>query len=261
MALCVAITAVWLVALCGAYEENQREKYDVHITPGAVTYGTHSTATAPAVMTAARHTGGVPMVSGNAVRNYARYGHASMPSATSSGKGLYATSSATVHTVGSGGGAGGGGIASSAGASSSRGIRYGGGSVSIPTLALATPMTYSRARTTTALAEETYYGIGPRRIPAGDGAYNGEWKQDGSGDWFMWDEGEWVEPSSGDKRIDGATTYEWQYKDGIWQWVKISGPVEPGETPLGATPWLLMLLLACAYALYKYYTQVYNKSK
>lgn len=71
----------------------------------------------------------------------------------------------------------------------------------------------------------------------------------------MWDEGEWVEPSSGDKRIDGATTYEWQYKDGIWQWVKISGPVEPGETPLGATPWLLMMLLACAYALYKYYNK------
>ena len=148
----------------------------------------------------------------------------------------------------------------STGASSSRGISYGGGSVSMPTLALATSTTTSRTLTTAAMAEQTYYGIGPRRVPSGTG-YNGEWKQDGSGDWYMWDEGEWVEPSSGDKRIDGATTYEWQYKDGIWQWVKISGPVEPGETPLGATPWLLIALLACAYALYKYYTQVYNKSK
>lgn len=265
-ALCVVLIALWLTAVYGTYEENKREKYDVHITPGAVTYGTHSTATVPVVMTTARHA--VPMVSGGAVRSYAHYGHSSMPSTTSSGKGLYATSSATVHTVGSGGGAGGEGMVSTAGTSSSRGITYGGGSLSMPTLALAAPTTSMRARATTAMAEQTYYGIGPKRAKPGtpgDPDDDGQWSDAGAGDgdWYRWDDwaGDWVTPENGDTRIEGGVTYQYvgDYPDGAWVPVGDQGdPTNP--TPLGAMPWLLMMLLAGAYALHRYYI-LDNKSK
>ena len=267
-ALCAALIALWLTAVYGTYEENKREKYDVHITPGAVSYGTHSSATVPVVMTTTRYTSSVPMVSGNAVRSYAHYGHSSMPSATSSGKGLYATSSATVHTVGSGGGAGGEGMVSTAGTSSSRGITYGGGSLSMPTLALAAPTTSMRARATAAMAEQTYYGIGPKRVkPTGSGT-DGEWRYgenpgDDPDDWWWYDEydDEWYQVTDDDMRPanDGTGNF-WKYSGGAWTYVDDQGnPINP--QPLGATPWLLIALLVCAYALYKYYTQVYNKSK
>lgn len=265
-ALCAALTALWLTAVYGTYEENKREKYDVHITPGAVSYGTHSSATVPVVMTTTRHTSSVPMVSGNAVRSYAHYGHASMPSATSSGKGLYATSSAMVHTVGSGGGASGGGAAASSGASSSRGIRYGGGSVAsvaMPVLAVNSSMI---AAPVLATEPSMPRAIGPRRAKPTDPGTDGEWSDNGKddGDWYRWDDwaGDWVTPENGDTRIEGGVTYQYvgDYPDGAWVPVGDQGdPTNP--TPLGTTPWLLMMLLACAYALYKYYTQVYNKSK
>lgn len=267
-ALCAALIALWLTAVYGTYEENKREKYDVHITPGAVSYGTHSSAIVPVVMTTTRHTSSVPMVSGNAVRSYAHYGHASMPSTTSSGKGLYATSSAMVHTVGSGGGASGGGAAASSGASSSRGIRYGGGavaSVAMPVLAVNSSM---MAAPVLATEPSMPRAIGPRRAkpdPSVSGDYDGQWSDAGAGDgkWYRWDDwaGDWVTPENGDTRIEGGVTYQYvgDYPDGAWVPVGDQGdPTNP--QPLGATPWLLMMLLACAYALYKYYThKVYIK--
>ncbi len=261
-ALCAALTALWLTAVYGTYEENKREKYDVHITPGAVSYGTHSSATVPVVMTTTRYTSSVPMVSGNAVRSYAHYGHASMPSSTSSGKGLYATSSATVHTVGSGGGASGGGVATSSGASSSRGIRYGGGavaSVAMPVLAVNSSM---MAAPVVATEPSMPRAIGPRRAKPTEPGADGEWSDAGAGDgkWYRWDDwaGEWVTPEVGDTRIEGGVTYEWNGT----KWDPVGDQGDPtNPQPLGATPWLLIALLACAYALYKYYTQVYNKSK
>lgn len=266
-ALCAALTALWLTAVYGTYEENKREKYDVHITPGAVSYGTHSSATVPVVMTTTRYTSSVPMVSGNAVRSYAHYGHASMPSSTSSGKGLYATSSATVHTVGSGGGASGGGAAASSGASSSRGIRYGGGSVAsvaMPVLAVNSSM---MAAPVLATEPSMPRAIGPRRSkPSGTG--DGSWQYGGDdpenpSDWWYYDdyEEDWIQVTNGDMRPanDGTGNF-WKYSGGAWTYVDDQGnPINP--QPLGATPWLLIALLACAYALYKYYTQVYNKSK
>ena len=261
-ALCAALIALWLTAVYGTYEENKREKYDVHITPGAVSYGTHSSATVPVVMTTTRHTSSVPMVSGNAVRSYAHYGHASMPSSTSSGKGLYATSSATVHTVGSGGGASGGGAAASSGASSSRGIRYGGGSVAsvaMPVLAVNNSM---MAAPVVATEPSMPRAIGPRRAKPTDPGTDGEWSDNGKddGDWYRWDDwaGDWVTPEVGDTRIEGGVTYEWNGT----KWDPVGDQGDPtNPQPLSATPWLLMMLFACAYALYKYYTQVYNKSK
>lgn len=257
--LCAAALFLWAVAVYVSYQDTKMARYNVSIKPGAVNYGTHSTVTMPPVMrTSYRHS--IPMISGDAVRAYAHTGHATMPTASygsSSGFRIHTTSSATVHSIG-GGGSTGGGMMSSGGGSSSRGISYSGGGVSMPTLALNTSTlattSYSSAQAST-MAEQTRFGISPRRVPGVNGSYDGEWKQDG-GIWYQWDEGEWAEVSAGDKRIDGPITYEWQYKDGVWQWVQISGPVEPGETPLGATPWLLMLLLAGAYALY-----VRNKSR
>ena len=130
VALCVALTALWLVALYGTYEDSHREKYDVRVTPGAVTYGTHSTAIIPTVSVPMRHSS-VPMISGGAVRSYAYSGHAATPSATSgSGFKMHTTSSATVHTIGSGGGSNNQSpITNHQSTSSSRGIRMSGASV------------------------------------------------------------------------------------------------------------------------------------
>lgn len=252
--LCAVALFLWTVAVYVTYQDAKMTRYNVSIKPGAVNYGTHSTVTMPPVIrTSYRHS--TPMISGDVVRAYAHTGHATMPMASygsSSGFRIHTTSSATVHSIGGGGSAGGGGMMSSIGGSSSRGINYSGGGVSMPTLALNTSTlattSYSPAQAST-MAGQTRFGISPRRAPGHDGSYDGECEQDG-GIWYQWDGEEWVEVSEGDKRIDGAITYEWQYKDGEWQWVQISGPVEPGETPLGATPWIFMLLLAGAYALY-----------
>ena len=100
IAIGVLLTALWLVAAYGTYMESQREKYDIHVSPGAVSYGTHSTATVPMVSVSRRQS--LPMISGGEVRSYAHQGHASMPSAASSANGLYTTSSATVKNIGSG---------------------------------------------------------------------------------------------------------------------------------------------------------------
>ena len=255
VALCVALTALWLVAVYGTYEESKREKYDVHITPGAVSYGTHSTAIVPIVTTSAHRTSAVPMVSGSTVRNYAHYGHASAPVGTSSGKGLYTTSSASVKHIGSGGGASGGGMMTSTGASSSRGISYGSASISMPTLALSSSMWTSSV---SAAEASTPRAIGPRRAKPTSPGYDGQWSDNGAGDgdWYRYDEyeGKWCDPEEGDTRDAGGGNY-WKYTGGAWILVDDHGnPIAP--SPVGPTPWLLLMLLACAYALRKLY---YNK--
>ena len=268
VSLCVALGALWLVALYGTYEESKREKYDVRVSPGAVTYGTHSTATIP-MTSVATHRSAVPMISGGAIRHYAHYGHATMPSATSgSGYRLHTTSSATVHTLGSGGGGGGVGGASSS-SSSSRGISYSGVSVSLPTLAMATSSrsssdasSFSQSAMTTT---ETSPASSPARmggirrgIPSGDGSYDGEWKNGGDGDddWYHWDEWEgWIHVVIGDTRIEDGVTYEW---NGTWVPVGDQGdPTNP--TPLGDTPWHWMLLLMAVYGGAKVWKR--NKTK
>lgn len=269
MALCVALTALWLTAVYGTYEESKREKYDVHITPGAVSYGTHSTATVPVVMTTTHHTSSVPMVSGNAVRSYAHYGHASAPVGTSSGKGLYTTSSASVKHIGSGGGAS-GGVSSLSGnqGNSSRGIRYGGGavaSVAMPVLAVNSSML---AAPVAAAEPSMPRAIGPRRVkPEGDGE-DMEWRYGGDdpenpSDWWQYDEYEedWIQVTEGDMRPanDGTGNF-YKYSGGAWVYVDDHGnPIAP--QPLGATPWLMMMLLACAYVLKLHYNKNNKKSK
>lgn len=255
--LCAAVLFLWTVAVYVTYQDTKMARYNVSIKPGAVNYGTHSTATMPPVMrTSYRHS--TPMISGDAVRAYAHTGHATMPMASygsSSGFRIHTTSSATVHSIG-GGGSTGGGMMSSSGGSSSRGIRYSGGSVSMPTLAMNSSMLSTRASAAEASAA---IAAGPRRVkPTGSGE-DGEWSDGGAGDWWYCDEGEWIAPWIGATRPNGDGNF-WVWNGTSWTLVDDQGdPVAPGA-PIGATPWVLMILLACAYALRKQY-YCYKKSK
>ena len=239
--LCAVALFLWTVAVYVTYQDAKMARYNVSIKPGAVNYGTHSTVTMPPVMrTSYRHS--TPMISGDVVRAYAHTGHATMPVASngsSSGFRIHTTSSATVHSIG-GGGSTGGGMMSSIGGSSSRGIRNSGGSVSMPMLAFAaSSSTVSSAYPSSGLSTP-----GMKKVkPNGDGEYNGEYY---NGQWWNDDEENWV-----DKPFVGAIRYNgdvMERYDGS-NWVPVNNQGDPG-VPVGATPWILMLLLAGAYALY-----------
>jgi len=258
----LVFACIGLIALCSeAMTENEdidtRGIYNVQVKPGSVTYGTHSTANVPPLAMPMQRSS-APMISGGTVRSYAHHGHATMParSGSVSGKGLYATSSATVHTVGSGGGANAGGAVASSGASSSRGISYGGGavaSVAMPVLAVNSSM---MAAPVLATEPSMPRAIGPRRVKVnGDGEYDGEYNSS-TREWWSEEEEGWVDnPFNGCVKYEGGVLYT--YQDG--DWVKVESQTDPtNPQPLGATPWLLMMILACAYALYKYYTRVHN---
>jgi len=137
----IGVTALWICAIIALTSESPKETFDVAIRPGAVSYGTHSSATVPLV-SAPEHRAVTPLISGNTVRSYARSGHASAPASNTSGQ-IHTTSSATVKSVGSGSGGGGGVVAAVSGGShgsSSRGIQNAGAaSVSMPSLAWVTP--------------------------------------------------------------------------------------------------------------------------
>ena len=237
------IVAIWMLAIYGTIQEEHEIKYDITVRPGAVSYGTHSSATVPTVSAPARHTS-APMISGSAVRSYAHYGHAAY-TVHHTPYTVHTTSSATVHTIGSGNG-GGGGIAasSSGGKGGSRGIAYGGGSVSMPTLALATTSFASSSAAET--AGTTRYGMGPRRMPGEDDGDEGDWEEDAEGWWYKGEDG-WVPVQTNDTRFDSMLGYTV-----IWNgsaWVKLS-EYEPG-VPLGDAPWHWMLLLALSYGVVK----------
>lgn len=245
----VLIAAIWMLAIYDTIQDAHEEKYDVSVRPGAVSYGIHSSAMIPMV-SAPSHTS-APMISGSAIRSYAHYGHASLPNASSNSGQLHITSSATVHTVGSGGGASGGLSSSPSGdrGASSRGITYGGASVSVPTLALVTPVYSSSAAT----EGQARYGVGPRRAhPIEDGHNDGEVGYDTEDPtkpwWWNQDEEEWQETP-----FDGAIKYEggymYRYEDG--DWVLVGNQSDPSNTPLGDAPWHWMLLLALGYGIAK----------
>ena len=239
--LCAVALFLWTVAVYVTYQDAKMARYNVSIKPGAVNYGTHSTVTMPPVMrTSYRHS--TPMISGDVVRAYAHTGHATMPVASngsSSGFRIHTTSTATVHSIGDGGSTG-GGMMSSIGGSSARGIRNSGGSVSMPMLAFAaSSSTVSCAYPSSGLSTP-----GMKKVkPNGDGEYNGEYY---NGQWWNDDEENWVdEPFVGAIRYNGAVMERY---DGS-NWVPVNNQGDPG-VPVGATPWILMLLLAGAYALY-----------
>ena len=263
VALGAIIVAIWILAIYGTIQEEYEMKYDVTVRPGAVSYGTHSSATMPMVSSPTRHTS-APMISGSAVRSYAHYGHATMPgSGASSGYRMHTTSSAKVQNIGSGSG-GGGGTASSSGSrgASSRGMSYSGGSVSMPILSVnSSLLTTSSVSAAEASAPR---GIGPRRAkPTDDGTQHGQEMtdtEDGVTIW-TWDEDkeDWVNTTpTGTKKYDSLLGYmvEWNGSE----WVKVENQTDPEHpTPLGATPWHWMLLLALGYGIAKMRLRKQNK--
>ncbi len=242
LALLLGAVAIMLLiqGVVHLYREVETYGAERHYTTAHVTYGTQSKATAmpPMVQSSSlRHTAvAVPMASSRT-----SYTVRHTPSASSSMK-IYTTSSAQVRSIGSGGGGGGGGIATTNGTTTSaRGMRYGGASISMPTLALATPSMAAEP----AMAEP--HAAGPRRILAnGDGSYNGETKEEG-GNIYYWDEDlGWVDETPiGTTKTENGQTYEWNGTD----WVLMEG-TDPG-LPIGATPWLFMAVLAVGYVCWK----------
>lgn len=240
-------------------QEAKIPKYDLSVRPGAVTYGTRSTAAVPMVSVSTPRSS-MPMISGGAVRSYAYSGHATMPHASSAGSGfkMYTTSSASVHAIGGGGSGGGGGATGGSRSSSSSNLQYGGGfaTVSMPALALTSSSSGSAtaaepaATPASELAETSVRtSIGPRRvIDNGDGSYTGEY--DGEYyDGLYWNEKEeeWQsDPPVGTIKEEGGFVYEWNGS----AWV-LKGQVEDLGTPIGSTPWLLLLLLSLAYGVTK----------
>lgn len=246
----VLLAAIWGVALYGVYEEGNSSgvvTYHVSVHPGAVSYGTHSTAPVPMVsMPSMSHT--APMVSGGSVRSYARYGHAASPrTASSSGYRLHTLSSASVHSIGSGGG-GGGGMTGSRGSSSSKGIRTSGGAFAMPMLSMGSVSMGSGSSSMTAQNSGAAAGAPSRHghlrlMPSEPGTEYGDVTEDGEGVW-MWDSEEWVPVDEGDTKIVDGQLYA--LIEGEWKLV--SNQSDPG-VPVGDTPWLWILLLAVAFAL------------
>lgn len=246
----VVFLSIFVIAVFDAYEyKAQSLGHSVHLSPTSANYGTVSTApntlAVPMRSTA-------PMLSGGAIRSYAYSGHSSMPKTSgTSGAGckIHTTSSASLHSYGSGGGGGGsvGAGGGSSSSSSSRGIQNNSiGSFSVPALVLNTPK-----RTLLSASSADYSDIGgPWRVkPNGDGEYNGEQHPE-TGYWWNEDDEEWSEtPFNGAIRIDGGITYK--YENGIW--VVVGDQADPtNPTPLGDTPWLWMLLLVGMYAVIRY---------
>lgn len=223
IALGVTLTALWLVAAFGFYQESERAKYDVHIQPGVVSYGTLSSAVVP-LTPSSMHRSVAPMISGNTVRSMARGGHASLPQAVATGE-IRTTSIGTakafavaVNTSSGGGGTASGGASSKAvsRASGASGASYSIGAVPMPTMAM---VSRSYATEVSVMGEST----------------------------------------TADESLSGKTSLGGK-KDGSDN----SNPGTPGNPgggtpmiPVGATPWLLMLLLTAGYGLFR---TIYRKA-
>lgn len=242
--LYIGVAAIWLVATLGVYKESKREKFDLSVKPGAVTYGTHSAPLIPMVSISSRRTT-LPVVSGDEVRSSALYGHAATPSTTTgSSYRVYTTSSASART--SGGGVTGGGRSSSSSSSSSQ---YGGGhavlSMLLPSFAPSAGSISNTAVTPTNMATASMrMNIGPRRTrPDYTGTGGEEVEKDGE-TWY-WDE----EAEDWMNITPVGTVREWEGYYEEWDgynWVR-KGQVSDLGTPVGDAPWLLLILLMTIY--------------
>ena len=245
----VVLAALWLVAAYGFYKESERAKYDVSVSPGAVTYGTHSTALMPMTISPLKHV--LPMISGGEIRSYARHGHATMSNSGGSGN-IHTTSSAKVKSIGSGGSGSSGMMTSSGNSrSSQRGIIYSGASASVPVLAMTTS-------SQSASLTKAPHAIGLRKAkwaaPTGEGE-EGDTEEDDEilGKWWWWDGEKWAEAIAGvtTRNVYDPITDSW--KSQIYNgsgWDDVPDQTDPG-LPVGPMPWLLMVLLAAGYAGYR----------
>ena len=240
MLLAILVLVLLIQGVVHVYRDMETHGAARKYASASVSYGTHYQATSmpPMVQSPSlrRTAVAVPMASGSVVHSTPYTLHTSPSSFT-----IHTTSSAEVHSVGSGGG-GGGGIATTNGSSSSaRGMRYGGASVAMPTLALATP---SMAVAPSMVEPRA---AGPRRIHAnGDGSYHGETKEE-NGNTYYWDEDlGWVNNTPiGTTKTENGQTYEWDGDD----WVIVKG-TDP-YVPVGPMPWLFMAVLAVGYICWK----------
>ena len=129
----------------------------------------------------------------------------------------------------------------------------------MPTLALATPTfaAQSELSMTSALAAAPGRNGHVRKAVVDDSdGEPGERRADDTdpGKWWYWNEDEgWMTESEGITTgtlwNNGGTWYVWNGSE----WVLNSGTdvQDPTNTPVGATPWMLMLLLAAGYGIVK----------
>jgi len=210
---CTSVAAVCLLASGCTPKEGERAKYDVHIRPGVVTYGTHSSAIVPLLSTSSHHNA-APMISGNTVRSYAHAGHASMPQTVASG-GIRTTTLGTAKTsVGS--------VNTSSGS---------GGSNSATN--------YASARRVSAGVQNSGYTMGAVPMPMmamTSRAYASEVSVMG--------ESTMAEESLTGRTVSGGKMGGTPGNPGT-----PDNPIQP-PIPVGHTPWLLMLLFAISYTLF-----------
>lgn len=243
----LAFAVIFGLAAYSTYVQQADLAHSVHVSPTSAHYGTLSTAR-PQALAVPMQRSSAPMISGGAVRSYAYSGHSSTPTgSTGSGFKIHTTSSATVHTIGSGGGGGG---ASGGSVSSSRRMSQQTtvASVSFPSLAMVTPAMTPTTTTTTTETSPSKYGIAPRRAPGYSGSYEGEQGEDG-GKYWIWDGESWIEAGAipvGTTKLEGGITYRWNGTE----WEIVGDQQEPG-VPVGNAPWLILVLLSMIYVLTK----------
>lgn len=237
-ALAIALLIQGVIHL---YREVETFGAEHRYTTSHVTYGTQSKATAmpPMVQSPSLRRTAVAVPMANSRTSYTvRH----TPSASSSMK-IYTTSSAQVRTIGSGGGSGaGGGIATTNGVGSSRrGMTYSGVSVSMPTLALATPHIATDP-------SSVRYTTGPRRAPSYTGdPSDGDYAKDDTNPnkWWMYDGEDWIEATI---RVENGIIYAWNGYD----WVPVTDKDQADPyVPVGPMPWLFMAVLSAAYVVVK----------
>ena len=167
---------------------------------------------------------------------------------------VYQTSDHEVHSIGSGSGASG---TASFGTTDYQQSTP-SASYSVPTVAMSLPSVHTRTqtlannninRTTTSsiLADAgtpmaTRRALGPRKAPAKDGSEEGELQQDGD-TWYWWDpENGWIAATT---KTENGKVYVWNGSD----WIFKGDQAEP-DAPIGAIPWLMLLLASAGYGYY-----------
>ncbi len=259
--------ALFIIAFIISYEQRTDLAHSVHLSPISANYGMVSTVRSSSLAVPMHST--APLLSSGTIHAYAYSGHATMPSTgSSSGFRIHTLSSATMHSYGSGGGGGGAVSGGSSSSPSSQTIRYSGASVSMPSLAMAAPVrTYADNGTSVLTASSSSASSAPARhghirraAPDDDGEPGARAEDDEvPGKYWYWHEVEgWVTGNDipvGTLWNNGGSMMRW---DGSG-WVSSESHVsDPTNVPIGTTPWLLMILLTCVYALGKNYVS-YSK--
>ena len=258
-AVALVLFGLWCLAVYVTYQDRQRILNEVTIRAGFVHYATPSDAPLLPMRSSAPIRHSLPVVSGNTVRQLAHSGHATMPPANTSKPVIYATSSASVHSLGSGGAADGfssADMGSSTSSSSARGIRYSTTSVAMPSALLAVNIRSAYAASSGLEAEGSLAMMGgPRRVMPTYNGEDGDWINGGSGDWWYYDEDHWRNPYDGETRYDPTLGYTVVWNGAFWE--KLT-EYDPG-VPVGGIPWALFLLLSALFLVLRF-RRLYRRS-